>query len=233
MINMEPKITSKQLAYITLADLIFVSIWAITMILDMLTAGPLETSDQILDYISNPTLMFTITYFNATMLTIVTTMLFGGLYLYYKEKTNSPFLLIGILFIPVYSIMNIFAYGSQITIVPLLVTYLESAEFGSHTKFLLFQFSQNYNSIIAIINLTAYGILGIPVIIYSWFIYHEIGLYKKTTGIFLSLSGIFPIISMISLIFQSYELAGIFSITGGFFFNIALILLFLTFIKSK
>ena len=80
--------------------------------------------------------------------------------------------------------MNIFSYGSQIVILPYLVKNL--SEFGSQSDLLILMFIQIYpNSIVSIINLSAYGLFGIPSAIFGFFLFQEKNKYRKFGGLLL------------------------------------------------
>lgn len=228
------KISSRQLAYIVLLDLIFVSIWGISMVLDMITAGSVETIDQAFNYVTNPSIFYYMSYINAVLLTCVGTIMFVGLYLYYQSKENSILNVIGLIFIPIYALLNIFAYGSQITIIPVLIPYLEIVEYQNVAKFTIMMFVQNYpgGTIISIINLCAYGILGIPTVIFAKNLIEETVTLKKVSGILLGLSGLFCFVSVGSIIILAYNIAGITSIIGGFLTLVAEIPLVISLFKE-
>ena len=210
-------ISSEQLCVIVLIDLISVSFWAISMVLDIFTAGSINTLDEAFDYVSNQSIFFFLNYLNAVIFTLATTVLFVGFYLYFSPKSRSPWLLIGLIFVPMYSLMNIFAYGSQITIIPMLLPLLEVAEYQNVIKVLILMLIQVYpGTIVSTINLTAYGILAIPSIIFAIELMRESQTAKKLSGILLGLNGISCIISIIALLFLIYPLAVITSIFGGF-----------------
>jgi len=56
--------------------------------------------------------------FGAVLLTLSLTILFAGLYLYCKDESEWSF--IGLLFVPAYTLLNVSAYLSQITVLPLI-----------------------------------------------------------------------------------------------------------------
>ncbi|MFX0206208.1 MAG: hypothetical protein ACFFDT_09485 [Candidatus Hodarchaeota archaeon] len=218
--------SSKQLAMIAIVDLISVLIWAILMVLDVLTAGPINTLDDAFNYVSNPSIFFFLNYLNAIIFTLATTVLFVGLYLHLNSESHSPWLLIGLIFVPIYSIMNIFAYGSQITIIPMLLPLLELAEYQTGIKVVILLLIQVYpGTVVNTINLSAYGILAIPSLIFSVELLRESHPAKKISGILLGLNGISCVISVVALLFLLSPLAGVASIFGAFFTILALFFL--------
>ena len=118
-------------------------------------------------------------------------------------------------FLIMYGLMNIFSYGSQIILLPYLVNNL--TEFGSESDLLILMFIQIYpNSIVSIINLSAYGIFGIPSIIFGFFLFQENNKFKKIGGLLLIFSAVFVFLSILLLVTLISDLPGLFSIIGGF-----------------
>ena len=71
-------------------------------------------------------------------------------------------------------------------------------------------------TIVSIINLCAYGVLGIPSVIFAKNLIEETNLLKRISGILLGLSGVFCFISVGSILLVAYSLAGTTSVIVGF-----------------
>jgi hypothetical protein len=226
-------INRKQLRVIVLIDLISLSFWAIFMVLDLFSAGLIDTPDEAFNYVSNQSILYFLNYLNAVIFTLATTMLFVGFYLYFSPKSKSIWPLLGLIFVPVYSLMNIFAYGSQITIIPMLLPLVEVLEYQNEIKVLILMLIQaSPGTIVNTINLAAYGILAIPSIIFARELIRESQTAKKLSGLFLGLNGISCAISICALLLLNYPLAGITSMFGGFLTLLSLIPLEVALIKD-
>jgi hypothetical protein len=104
------------LAVITLG---LVLLWAVTLVWGAVRGDQVETLDQALKYVYNRDGLYLLTYGNAVLFTLAATMLFGALYAHYQPVAPA-WAAVGVLLVPAYSVMNLFVYASQITIVPQL-----------------------------------------------------------------------------------------------------------------
>ena len=144
---------------ITVLDLALVILWFVLMIAGVLINGPIVTQDDAIQLISDRSLLFTLTYANAVVFTILTTFVFVGLYRYCRDS-NEELSLIGLILVPVYSILNIAVYFSQIALVPALMQIFSTGE-NEIQKLILTQFVQACpGSSMAVLNNLAYAILG-------------------------------------------------------------------------
>lgn len=160
---------------------------------------------------SKPDFFFIGNYINASILTIAAVILFTFLYGFLKNKYES-YARLGLVFIPIYGIINIICYSIQISVVPVIA----SSSLDSPDKiYFASQFLQaNSKSIIGFMNGMAYAILGIPSIIYGILMFKE---YKKLSGVFISLNGFSCIIGIIGYVIKDSVLEmGI--MIGGIFF---------------
>ena len=211
------KITSRQLAIIVTIELISVAVWALLMLIDSTIAGSIESIEQAVDYVTNPSIIFYFTYFNAVVFTCIGAVMFFGLYLYFQSKKYSLLNSIGLIFVPIYAVLNIFAYGSQITIIPALIPYLDLPTYQESARFTISMLIQVYPGTIAsIINLCAYGFLGIPSVIFGIRLIQEGTSLKRVSGQLLSISGIFCFISIGEILLGDLSIAGLYSLIGGF-----------------
>jgi hypothetical protein len=217
LVNEKKIISNKQLGLLILLDLVLVSFWALTMILDMVIGNmKTDTIEDAFTWVTNPSALFYLTYFNVTLLTFLGIIIFTGFFLYFnKNRTIWHWFALAV--IPIYGLMNIFAYGSQITIIPYLNQFLSLPEYESLAKFVIIMFIQAYpGTIVSIINLSAYGILAIPSVVFGWELYKESNKFRKIGGLLLILCAVPCVLSITFLLFLNAELAGIFSVIGGF-----------------
>lgn len=162
--------TSILLAVLTLA-------WILTLIPQMkIYGGAIDNFEEAYQYVSQPGYLFYFTYLNVVLLTIVDVVLFGLLYLFFKE-TYPVSSFIGILFIPVYASYNLFVYISQISIVQKFLEVYQDFLNREVTEVFLGQMIQMYeHSSIAFLNNYAYAILGIPSVLFGWMIFRMGGI---------------------------------------------------------
>jgi hypothetical protein len=188
------KVTSLILLFQTVIWLVFTGF----------SMSQVESSWTYNDYVSwaaNPDIFFIGNYINATLLTITAVALYAFLYGFLKNKYEN-YAMLGLVFIPIYGVLNIVCYSIQISIVPLIA----SNSLDSPDKiYFASQFIQAYSkSIIGFMNGMAYAILGIPSIIYGILMYKE---FKKLSGVLILLNGISCIIGIIGYIVNNSILA--------------------------
>jgi hypothetical protein len=206
--------------------------WLVLMIAGLAGAGPLDTFEQVLAYVSNLDTLFYLSYLNAAFLvTIPAVLLMTGLYVYCKPVSRE-WMVLGAVFIPIYGAMNLFAYLSQVTVVPALIGLRQAAEYQAACDLLLRLMIQQWpGSAVAFFNSLAYAILGIPSIIFG------IALAKhprpqKWGGILLAINGAACIMGVAgSLVGNSLLRSGV--MLGGVLFILALIPLSWTFLRMK
>ena len=129
------------------------------------------------------------------------------------------------IFIPIYGVLNLVCYSIQISIVPSIATKVLST--SGDVLFASQLMVSNGFSIMDFFSGLAYFILGIPSIIYGYFLIKNL---KKKSGFSLLLSGIFYIIGIIGYMLQNEIL------TSGTFFGAVtfiIVLVFLIFDFSK
>ncbi len=117
------------LGILSLLTLLFTAVWLALLIASAIGQGPVSTFEQALAGVARLDAMFYLTHINATFITIFATLLFAGLYVYCRPYLPDWAGVMGIVFVPVYSTMNLFAYLSQITLVPNLLKLQQMAEY--------------------------------------------------------------------------------------------------------
>ena len=176
-------------------------IWLVFTGFSMSEVESTWTYTDYVNWASKPDFFFTGNYINATLLTITAVVLFTFLYGFLKKKYES-YAVLGLVFIPIYGIINIICYSIQISVVPLIaINSLDSPD----KIFFASQFIQaNSKSIIGFMNGLAYAILGIPSMIYGFLMLKE---SKKISGVLITLNGVFCIIGIIGYIIKNNVLA--------------------------
>lgn len=204
--------------------LVFTVFWLVLMILSVSKTGPITNLDEAIDSVANTGFIYPLTYINAVFITIVATIFFVYLYLYCKPM-NADWALIGLIFVPIYSVLNLIVYFSQITVVPQLLSLMDTTESSEIYRVLVGQFVQGWSSsIISAFNQIAYAILAIPSIIFGVLLIKNKSL--TIAGWFLTLNGIACIMGVIGTTLNN-QLLAIGSVVGGVFFLIALLVVVL------
>jgi len=154
-----------------------------------------------------------------------------ALYLYCRPYLTEWLALTGLIFTPVYCTLNLFAYLSQITAVPLLVTLHKSAAYKAIAEVALALMIQQWpGSAIAFFNSLGYAILGIPSIIFGLALRGQ-GKFLNLAGILLALNGVSSILGAIGVVFHISLLnSGV--LIGGVLFFLCLFPLSWGFIKN-
>jgi hypothetical protein len=219
------------LVSLSVATLIVTILWIILVIYGMARTGPVETLEQALALAQNRGFVFYLTYINATLVTVFATMLLAGIYVYLRSALHG-WPAIAFAFVPAYAALNLFSYVSQITLLPYLADYQGPAEYSAAAQFLTAQMVQQWpESIVAQINLLAYAVLAIPLIIYGTALARSTS-WVRAAGFLLVLSGITSLIGLLGAIVQSSPLLmGV--MVSGVFFLVALIPLAIGFNQER
>ncbi|MDW7651502.1 MAG: hypothetical protein SCK29_07655 [Bacillota bacterium] len=148
-------------------SLFFTAVWLVLMVFSVSQTGAVSTIEQALDYAVNSGLLFQATYVNAVLVTLAVTVFFAYLSEFCKSL-NPGFAVTGIVFVSVYCLLNLFVYFSQITILPRLLAAVHTSANPEIYRILAGQFVQLWpGSVTAILNQLAYGLLGIPSILFG------------------------------------------------------------------
>jgi hypothetical protein len=212
----------KILGYTTLLLLILTNIWLILLIWGIGQAGQVETFEQALNYVARADWRYFLSYANASLLTIVATIWVVCLYLYCRPDLPEWLALIGLIFTPIYCVLNIFAYLSQITAVPLLLSLHENPVYRASAEVALALLIQQWpGSTIAFLNGLAYAMLGIPSIVFGIALRSQ-GRAMNLAGILLILNGMACILGVVGGLIGS-KLLSLGSLAGGGLFFVGLI----------
>ena len=216
---------NRLLGTVALLCAITTAIWLVLLIVGVATQGPVETLEQALASVADLDLLHYLTYANAALITITATLLFAGLYVYCKPQ-EAVWAVMGLAFVPAYTVLNLFAYLSQITIVPRLV------DLQPESSLLLAQLVQSWpGSAVNVLNNLGYAILGIPSLIFGWLLLQRQRAMRLPGGL-LALSGTASLVAMVGIILQNAALS-LGSIVSGVLFLLALIPLSITLLRQK
>lgn len=211
---------SKLVAVLCLVCLILTALWVGLLVADMASAGPLETFEQIAAHASRLDGLFYATYLNAALLTLAAVALFAALYAWLKPSVPE-WAIIGLVFVPIYGALNLVAYLSQVTLVPALVTLRLDPQTTATADALLRLTLQAWPaSTFAFFNGLAYGVLGIPSILYGLLLWRRGGALGWG-GLLLALNGAACILGVIGSLTGSALLSrGV--MIGGILFLVAM-----------
>ena len=175
----------------------------------------METSEQALASVADLDLLHYLTYANATLITITATLLFAGLYVYCRPQ-QAVWSVMGLAFVPAYTVLNLFAYLSQITIVPRLV------DLQPGSSLLLAQMVQSWpGSAVNVLNNLGYAVLGISSLIFGLLLFQRDRAMRLSGGL-LAFSGAASLAGMVGIVLQN-ELLSLGSLVSGGLFFLALI----------
>jgi hypothetical protein len=194
--------------------------WLGLFIAGTAAAGPIETFEQALAVTGRQNPAFVFSYLNAVLLTLVAVALFAGLYSNLRDEAPG-WTQAALAFVPIYGVFALTAYLSQLTLVPSLLGWLDDPQYGGAARLLLAQSIQNWpGSFINFLNNLAYGLLGVPSIIFGALLARK-GTLLKAAGVLLILNGSACILGVAGII-AGVELLTWGSIVGGVFFLLAL-----------
>jgi len=207
-------------------SLLLLLIWIIPTVFLMQQIKPTWTDFDFLTWSSQPDIFYLTYFIIATLITIMSVVLFTFIYIYISQM-NKCYAVLGMIFIPIYGILNLIGYSIQISVVPSIATKALST--SENILFASQLIMSNAFSIIDFISGLAYFTLGIPSIIYGYILMKNL---KKKSGFSLLISGILHIIGIIGYMLQNEILtAGTF--LGVVVFIIVLVFLIFEFRKKK
>jgi hypothetical protein len=214
-------VSTRVVGILSLITLLLVALWAALLLWSIARGDAVASFEQALAYARNCDWVYTLVYLNATLFTLAATMLFGALYAHYRAA-GPGWAAAGVILVPVYGGLNLFAYFSQISLVPALAGWPVRAEYAAARDLLLAQMVQLWaGSAVGIVNSLAYAILGIPSIIYGAFLYREGGLRRAAGGLLAS-SGVASLVGLLGYAGGDGRL-GLGTVGGGFLFLLALL----------
>lgn len=214
--------TARPIATVAGVALAGTILWAVLMLAG---GGPPATFDAALEKVRLDALHHA-TYLNAAFLTTLpVTALMAALYGYCKPHVPRWAGLAAIVFVPVYCVLNLLVYLSQITVVPMLVEMSQHAASRGATDVLLMLTLQELpGSAASFFNLLAYAILGIPSLVFGAALARRPGRWLRAAGILLCLSAIGSVLGLVGACAHIEPLrAGV--IAGGGLFLFALLAL--------
>jgi hypothetical protein len=223
--------TPRLLGWLSLFCLFVTLVWLVLMIAGTASAGPLDTFELMLAHIAQQGALFYLTYLNAALIPLSATLWSVALYLHCKPAAPE-WSALALILVPVYCVLNLFAYLSQITLVPALLSLRQSPEYQATAEALLRLAIQQWpGSTVGFFNNLAYAILGIPSIIFGLILLKEGGL-KRLAGLLLALNGVACIAGVVGILMNNKLLSNG-SVVGGVLFLLALIPMAWAFLREN
>jgi hypothetical protein len=197
----------------------------------MASAGPLETFEQVSTHAARLGWLYYATYFNAALVTLSAVAFTSALYAWLKPKAPD-WAMIGLVFVPIYGVLKLIAYRSQLSLVPALFDLRANPHTLEMADILLRLTLQAWPaSAVAFFNGLAYAILGIPSILFGLLLWKYPGALRWG-GLLLALNGAACILGVVGFLAGNALLRqGV--MAGGVLFLLALILLSWAFLREK
>lgn len=216
----------KTLAVLAALTLLATATWSALFAAEMLQTGPLLTREAAVDYAMQVGAVFFATHAAALLVTVLTTILFAGLYTVVRE--HRPVLAAGaIVFVPVYAVLGLLASLSQLAVVPRLAGIVQGSG-GPLAEIALAMAVQQWpGSAAAAVAVLSYAVLGLPAILFGGLLVGQRRMLA-VGGALLTLSGLASMVGLVGLVARSGALghvtfAGIvlyllalIPLTGGF-----------------
>lgn len=228
---------SKAIGIIHLLTCGITLLWLIPVIIFPEKMAQLNDVSKVFQHLKENRTFLIYSYLAAASLTLFVVAQLDVLALHLKKR-NSLFVSIATRFIPIYGIINLLVYTSQVAIIIFIIENPILSNFHYEMMFFLKVFYHVMeNSLMFYFNFLAYAILAIPSLILGIEVYRyfkeklSIG-WAITGGGLLGLNGLFCITSFIGLLLQNQELIFL-NFLGGGIYTIAVLIIGMGFIKLK
>lgn len=222
-------IPNRLISVLALVSFVLTLLWLVFMLTGVANYGIHEKFDELRSILSKEDTLFYLAYVNAALITVIVTLLFASLFVYCKAK-SFIWSVIALIFVPIYSILNLISYLSQVTLVPYLLNLSNNPNFTNASEVLLRLTVQQWpQSFIWFINNLAYAVLGIPSVVFGIILIHD-KTQLKIAGVLLSLNGIACIIGVVGVLMHNGVMS-MGSAVGGAIYLVALIPLSIGFLR--
>ena len=222
---------NKYIGWLGVAVAVTTVLWIVLMMIAESTTSTVEDMDTKVMLIKSELYLYKMSYLNAGLLTFLNIMFMSALYLYCKH-TNDFWSTLGFAFIPIYGITNLFAYLSQVFLVPEIIDLYISPATHNFAKLLLNMTVHTWpGSLVEAINGMAYALVGIPSIIFPLISMRKPGLLAAG-GYLLMSSGILSILAFLGILISAGFLI-LLSVAGGIVFLISVFLISYHFLNNE
>lgn len=216
---------------IALAETVLVTVWLVLLLAGIARDGTITTFEQALGQAARQDALFCLSYVNAALLTVGAVLLFAGLYVTFSGAASATSVM-AVVFVPIYGVLNLVVYLSQVTVVPRLVTLYQQADSPAVAGMLLRQMLQQLpDSAILAVNVLAYAVLGIPSVIFGILLLRG-ATARKAAGALLALNGVVAILGFVGVVARSSALAFAGAAGSGLLFWLALFPLTWSFLRD-
>jgi len=205
----------KQLRITGLILFLMTILWVILMGISTADIEPVWSPGDYVEWASQPSFSYRLNYINVSLLTLGVVIFFALLYKVLNQKSKG-IALAGLVFVPIYGMMNLICYSLQISFVPSMA---QSALGHPESIQSAAQWIQaNPDSIAGFVNGLAYALLAVPSLIFGYLLILDA---RRLSGLTLMLSGFLCLLGITGMILNSRILSmGI--MAGGFIFLISL-----------
>jgi hypothetical protein len=219
----------KTVGMLAVLSFLLTTLWLGLLVAGIVRSGPVATFEQALAAVARQGALYYLAYANAVLITLVVTALYTGLFAF-CEPAASGWSLVGFVLVPVYCLLNLVVYVSQITVVPQLLALRQAPEHEATATLLLQLTLQQWpGSAVSVFNTLAYAILGLPSLIYGAMLVRGRGLLRAG-GALLALNGLACIVGMVGVALQDAALS-MGSLVGGALFLLAMVPLSVAFLR--
>lgn len=216
-------ISDRQLGWFALATAVLTMLWLVLLFYSLHLTGVADTFDQAVEHAIAHGWVFYVGYANTILITIVAMLLFAGFYVYCRS-VGPTWAVIGLVFVPVYGVLNLVVYVSQLTVVPPLLEQYQANGTEPAIELMLAMWLQGWTgSAVWTLNNLAYAVLGIPSIVFGILLGRQTP-SLRIAGWFLAASGVASILGMAGIII-GHDLLSTGSVAGGALFLVGLVLL--------
>ena len=193
---------------------IFTLIWLAQMIGVSVVFGAMDRFDQALAFAQQAHwFYYSATYINALLLTLFNVLLYGSLYGLLKDE-HPGWASAGLAFVPLYAILALFSYLSQLTVVPALIAQLDDPQLQPAATLVLQHMLQIWpQSTLMLFDQFSYFLLGFPGLIYGLLMGQNRQL--RIPGALFAIGGAFCMPIGLGIVAHLPSLIGIPSMAGG------------------
>lgn len=184
---------------LTLTAILFLFLRIALTVISTQEIQPDWTNRDYINWAGSTDIHFILNYINAVLFTITNIMLFSLIFLSIRV-THKLLGYSGLAFIPIYGLINLFVYTSQITILPLLIRNNFTPLYGQPgVEFFISQLIQAHEgTVMAYLNSMGYAFLGVPAILFGLALFSKQTL-GKISGILLIVTAILCIIGFVGI----------------------------------
>lgn len=205
---------SKPVGLLALIVFALTILWLVQMVLVNMHLGEVTQFEQALDYAAEQHwFYFTFVYLNALLLTLANIVFYGSLFPLLK-KIQPEISAAAFSIVPVYGILALCSYLSQIVLVPVLIEQVKDPQMTTFALGALQHVVQMWpKSTIGLFDQFSYFLLGIPGFLYGYLMIKDSNL--RLPGLLFVLGSGFCFLIGIGIVLNYMPLVGIPSMIGG------------------